>query len=53
VGKKSETSYCQRKMTERLKDWCKRHSMQRKLGLKMKKSSKTINTWGVDHGIEA
>jgi hypothetical protein len=49
----TDFAYCKRKMIERLKDWWKRHSMQRKLGLRRKKSSKNINTGEVGHGIEA
>jgi hypothetical protein len=49
----TDFAYCKRKMIERLKDWWKRHSMQRKLGLRRKKSSKNINTGDVGHGIEA
>jgi hypothetical protein len=42
-----------RKMVERLKDWWKRHNIQRKLGLKRKKRSKNINISEVGHGLEA
>jgi hypothetical protein len=49
----TDFAYCKRKMIERLKDWWERHSMQRKLGLKRKKSSKNINTSEVGHGLEA
>jgi hypothetical protein len=48
----TDFAYRKRKIIERLKDWWKRHSMQRKLGLKRKKSSKNIANGEVGHGIE-
>jgi hypothetical protein len=47
----TDFAYRKRRMIERLKDWWKRHSMQRKLGLKRKKSSKNIANREVDHGV--
>ena len=42
TGGMAEFAYRKRKLLERLKDWWKRHSMQRKLGLKGKRSSRSI-----------
>jgi hypothetical protein len=47
----TDFAYRKRKMIERLKDWWKRHSMQRKLGLKRKKSSKNIANGEFEHGV--
>ena len=51
----SDFAYRKRRIVERLKDWWKRHSMQRKLGLNRKKSNKSVSiksaSRGLGHGL--
>lgn len=48
----TDFAYRKKKIIERLKDWWKRHSMQRKLGLKRKKSTKNIASGEVGSGYK-
>ena len=47
----TDFAYRKRKVIERLKDWWNKHCIQKRLGLKRKKSSKNMAKREADHGL--